>query len=90
MVRRDRQHQRGLPEQDFGGIRAGPSRQEQSHDVHVADAGSGHQHGLATRVRRVRVRFGLEQGLDEGHAAIQGGQRQRRDAVVVGRVHIGA
>ena len=85
-----RQHQGRLSQRGFGGVRVGSRSQEEPNDIHTAHVGGGHQRGLAVAACRVDVGTCREQGLDNGDAAVDTGQRQGGHAVVVVDVHVGA
>ena len=90
---RDRPHQRGLTFGDLCRVHVRASGKQRLHDVHVARERRRHQHGFSRRKLRVGIRAGLQQRLDDLRArgaAVLAGHGERRHAVIVGRVDLGA
>ena len=81
-----RPHQRSLPPRRLPRVDVvGTGVEQGAHRVRVPGARAGHEDGLAHRGRSVGVGAGRQQPLDDRRAAVDAGERQRRDAVGVGR-----
>ena len=83
-----RPHQRRLVATAARG-RVGPRLQELADDVRRTDTGCGHQRRLAGKEPSVGIRTRVQQPPHHGGAAVLGRRPQRRDAEIVGRVHVG-
>ena len=78
------------PCQLFARIDRRAVRQQHVRGVDVAGARRRHQRGLAFGPGGVGVGAGLQQPLDHRRVAVDAGQIQRRDAVAVRRLDVGA
>ncbi len=85
-----RPHERGLPAPGIGSVHIGAVKHELPHGFDASGAGRDHQRGLAVPSRRCRLRAGLEQSLHEHAVAVRCGERERRLAVFVDGIGLGA
>ena len=83
-------HQRGLSVPAFFRIHRRAMTEQHLHRLDPAGASGRHQHRLALRHRGVRVGAGLQECFDDGRVSIHARQPERRDAVAIGGVDVGA
>ena len=71
-------------------LTSAPCAEERPDDVRVSGPGRGHRGDETADLRGVDVGSGGDQGLDHGEARVLARAAKRADAVVLGRIHVGA
>ena len=67
-----------------------PVTQERSDRLHVARAGACDERRLPGPLGRIRIGARVQEGLHHGGAPVDAGQRERRHAIGIGQVRVGA
>ncbi len=85
-----RPHQRRLSAPRFLGVHIGSVSQQHVHGVHLPGARGGHEDRLAAREHRARLSAGLQEQFDRRRASVEARKPERRHAVPIRRLHVGA
>ena len=86
----DRPHQRRRASQGLPGIDVRAGGNQDANRLRLTIACRQHQRRLAVRAALFRACAGLQQVVDHRHVAVEAGHRERRDALAVRGVHLGA
>jgi hypothetical protein len=83
-------HQGGLLANTFARVDVGATSEQDLYRLDAAAARSRHQRGLVSGNGGIRIGTGSQQSPDDRGVAVCRCDRQRRDAVAIGRLRIGA